>query len=291
MIVWPDKLVVDIARRACVLYIGAGVSANSANLAGVKPPMWSDFLCMASGLLHDGDVRSYVNTLIEQGEMLDACDVVIDNIGFGAFCEFATDKFRRPGFRHAEMHEVVYSLDSRVVITPNVDQIYDQYVMATSHGTVVIKKYDEEDLSTFLRSQDRIVLKAHGSIDAPRKMVFSRKQYNEVRYKHATFYKILDSLALTHTYVFLGCGLTDPDIRLTLENNNFLFPGCRPHYFVCSGSTTNASLRKILKDNRNLEVLQYANADGTHSELLESLRQLAALVENARTSLAESQNW
>ena len=62
----------------------------------------------------------------------------------------------------------------------------------------------------------------------------------------ATLYKrcaliliVTPVLIILHTYIFIGCGLNDPDIRLTLENYNFGFPGCRPHYFVSADTNMN----------------------------------------------------
>lgn len=44
MLQWPDDLVDVVARRKCVLYLGAGVSANSISDNGKKPPTWKCFL-------------------------------------------------------------------------------------------------------------------------------------------------------------------------------------------------------------------------------------------------------
>ena len=41
---WPDKLVEIIARRQCVLFLGAGLSMNSVDAAGNHPKGWKDFL-------------------------------------------------------------------------------------------------------------------------------------------------------------------------------------------------------------------------------------------------------
>lgn len=122
-------------------------------------------------------------------------------------------------------------------------------------------------------------------------MIFSKYQYNEARYKYSGFYKLLDSLALTHTYVFIGCGLNDPDIRLTLENYNFGFPGCKPHYFVSADTSMNPDLEQSLLKNCNLKVIKYDNSDGSHKELLVALNQLVALVEDERNKIAGTQNW
>lgn len=234
---------------------------------------------------------AYIEQLLSQKDLLSACEVIIDKIGTAEFNNVAQDAFRRPGFKPASIHETIYNLDARLVITPNVDKIYEQYAQATSCGTIVVKKQTEHDISNFIRSTDRVILKAHGSIDAPNEMIFSKYQYNEARYKYSGFYKLLDSLALTHTYVFIGCGLNDPDIRLTLENYNFGFPGCKPHYFVAADTAMNPDLEQSLLKNCNLKVIKYDNSDGKHEKLLPALNDLVALVEDERNKIAGSQNW
>lgn len=287
---WPNDLVSDIARRTCVLYIGAGVSANSSSAKGISPPTWEVFLRSCLTKINKADC-AYIEQLLSQKDLLSACEVIIDKVGTAEFNNVAQDAFRRPGFKPASIHETIYNLDARLVITPNVDKIYEQYAQATSCGTIVVKKQTEHDISNFIRSTDRVILKAHGSIDAPNEMIFSKYQYNEARYKYSGFYKLLDSLALTHTYVFIGCGLNDPDIRLTLENYNFGFPGCKPHYFVAADTAMNPDLEQSLLKNCNLKVIKYDNSDGKHEKLLPALNDLVALVEDERNKIAGSQNW
>lgn len=287
---WPNDLVSDIARRTCVLYIGAGVSANSSSAKGISPPTWEAFLRSCLTKINKADC-AYIEQLLSQKDLLSACEVIIDKIGTAEFNNVAQDAFRRPGCKLASIHETIYNLDARLVITPNVDKIYEQYAQATSCGTIVVKKQTEHDISNFIRSTDRVILKAHGSIDAPNEMIFSKYQYNEARYKYSGFYKLLDSLALTHTYVFIGCGLNDPDIRLTLENYNFGFPGCKPHYFVAADTAMNPDLEQSLLKNCNLKVIKYDNSDGKHEKLLPALNDLVALVEDERNKIAGSQNW
>ncbi len=289
MIQWPDDLIMDIARRTCVLYIGAGISANSEAPDGSKPPTWKEFLSKA--LKNVKNDKDFIQQLLDENDMLTACEIIMEKLGTHEFHNIAHDCFRRPGYKPAEIHEVIYNLDSRLVISPNVDKIYEQYAQTTSSSTVVIKKYSEYDTPNFIRSQDRIILKAHGSIDTPHEMIFSKHQYNEARYKYSSFYKLLDSLALTHTYIFIGCGLNDPDIKLTLENYNFCFPGCRPHYFITSKQSINECISKSLLQNCNVQVLSYDNDDRTHRDLLLSLHELVKKVEQARVQLSGTQNW
>lgn len=96
---------------------------------------------------------------------------------------------------------------------------------------------------------------------------------------------------MTNTFVFVGCGLSDPDIQLTLENANFSFPNCKPHYFITASGTISNEVAKSLLTNRNIKVLTYNNTDGTHRELLNDLKQLVPLVEEKRQEYSLKATW
>lgn len=293
MIEWPINLVDVIARRKCVLFLGSGISANSCNDEGKHPATWESFLRdilikRATKLCgHNG----VIERLLSEKDYLTACEIIVDIIGENDFGDLAADEFRRPGYRTSDIHRVIYGLDSRLVITPNIDKIYEQYAMNESNSTVVVKSYYEDDIAKYLRTNDYLIIRAHGYVDDAAKIIFTHKQYSVARYKHTAFYRMLDALSLTHTFIFLGCGINDPDIQLTLENQNFLYPSCRPHYFVTAQNAYEPEIADVLVHNRNLELLTYENSDGTHSNLLIALQQLKQQVEDMRMKIMESQSW
>ena len=41
---WPNSLINDIARRRCVIFLGAGISRNTVNAAGLPPKTWVEAL-------------------------------------------------------------------------------------------------------------------------------------------------------------------------------------------------------------------------------------------------------
>lgn len=293
MINWPDDVIDDIARRKCVLYLGSGVSANSISSDGKsRPATWDKFLKNIVTKKKDrlGKHFETINKLIEEKSFLLACEVLIDQIGNQEFGEMAADAFRRPGFLPAEIHNVIYGLDSRIVITPNIDKIYEQCASYNSSGTVVIKKY-YDDIASFLRKPDYLVIKAHGCVDDPQKIVFTHEQYNIARYQYASFYRLLDALLLTNTFIFIGCGLSDPDIQLTLENLNFSFPNCKPHYFITEEGSVEEEVIQSIYKNRNIKIITYENEDGSHKQLLYDLKELSKKVEEKRKELAERATW
>lgn len=293
MIDWPEYLVEAIARRKSVLFLGSGISANSCNNNGKCPLTWEAFLrdILVKRSAKLVNQKTTIEQMLNLKDYLTACEVIVEILGENDFGELAANEFRRPGYKPSAIHEAVYLLDSRLVLTPNIDKIYEQYAMNESHSTVVAKSYYEDDIAKYLRTDDYLIIRVHGYIDDSSKIIFTHKQYSEARCRYASFYRILDALMLTHTFIFLGCGISDPDIQLILENTNFLYPGCLPHYFVAAKDTYSKEIEQSLLHNRNLELLTYDNSDGTHRQLLDELRNLIPKVEMKRQEIASKGVW
>lgn len=293
MIDWPEYLIDAIARRKSVLFLGSGISANSCNDEGKHPLTWEAFLkdILVKRSAKLSKRKAVIEQMIKVNDYLTACEIIVETLGDNDFGELAANEFRRPGYKPSNIHEAVYQLDSRLVLTPNVDKIYEQYALNESHSTIVIKSYYEDDIAKYLRTNDFLIIRVHGYVDDVSKIIFTHRQYSEARCKYASFYKILDALILTHTFVFLGCGISDPDIQLILENMNFLYPGCLPHYFVTAKDTYSEEIEKSLLHNRNLELLIYDNFDGTHQQLLVELKELIGKVEDKRQEISSKGIW
>lgn len=292
MIRWPKELIDDIAKRKTVLYLGSGISAASKNDEGKSPATWRKFLEDILDIRQEKLVpcRHTITELLDKENYLMACEIIVKHLGDRDFGELAANEFRRPGNHPNDLHEIIFSLDSRLVITPNIDKIYDQYATTQSNGTAIIKTY-RDDIARYLRSPDYLIIKAHGTIDDTDHIVFTHGQYSRVRNDYAAFYRMIDALLLTHTFVFLGCGISDPDIQLVLENLNFSFPGCRPHYMVIPENNLSPDELECIANNRNLEFLTYENPDGTHSQLLKSLKNLDGSVSQRRQDIAGLISW
>lgn len=227
---WSSQLINCIARNRCVLFLGAGLSMNSKDDNGIHPKDWKGFLL--SGLEKIENNKSIIRKEIDKGDYLLACELLKKSLGDNDFIELLKDEFERPHFHEAEIHKDIFKLNQRIVITPNFDKIYDSYATHESQGTVHVKKYDEEvDIADGLRRHDMLVIKMHGTIDAPKKVIFTQKDYAIARTNNAKFYKIVEALLMTHTFIFIGAGINDPDVRLLLENYSTMFHTAMPHYF------------------------------------------------------------
>ncbi len=287
MINWPSSLVSDIARRKSVLVIGAGVSKNSTNSSGLRPKDWKEFLVQSSDHLNG---KAEINRQIKSGDFLTACELIKKELGRDDFNTLVKEEFLNPRFNHAEIHQHIYNLDSRIVITPNFDKIYDTYANTTSQGSIIIKKFYEEDIIDCIRRPEPLIIKIHGSVDSTDNLIFTRKDYSEARTKYRNFYQIIEALSLTHTFIFIGCGTNDPDIRLLLEDFTFKYPLNKQHYIIMPSNALNNKVKEIVKDTMSLKILEY-DSSNYHKLLTDSLAELVTEVELKRQEIANLQSW
>jgi hypothetical protein len=195
-----------------------------------------------------------------------------------------------PGYKPAPIHEHIWKLDCRIALTPNFDQIYDGYALSESGNSAIVKTYMDNDLAETLREDGRVIIKMHGSVSNPHNLIFTRAEYAAARTKFRSFYSLIESLLRTHTFLFLGCGLDDPDIRTLLENYTYDHEHSRKHYFVITSDTLTTKILEVISKSLNLEFLTYSSAT-RHKDLTTSIRVLTQKVEQARTEMAATQTW
>lgn len=287
MINWPNDLISDIARRKSVLVIGAGVSKNSTNQDGLRPKDWKEFLLNASESLVG---KTEINRQIKSGDFLTACELIKKELGRDDFNTLIKDEFLNPRFTPADIHQHIYNLDSRIVITPNFDKIYDTYANTTSQGSIIIKKFTDEDIVDCIRRPEPLIIKIHGTVDNTDNLIFTRKDYSAARTKYRNFYSIIEALSLTHTFIFIGCGTNDPDIRLLLEDFTFKFPLSKKHHIIMPKNALNIKVKEIVKETMSLNILEY-DSSNYHQLLTNSLAALVTLVETKRQDIANTQSW
>lgn len=285
MIDWPVPLVRDLARRRAVLFLGAGVSSNSEGEGGVHPPTWREFL--KSSLERCPGTKQHIRALLKDNDLLTACEIIKDRLDEN-WPTVLDEFFVEPKYLPSEIHLSLYKLDSSLVLTPNFDKIYDNLAQVESKGTVKTRTYYDAGLADAVRGDTLNVLKIHGTIDNHAKMIFTRNEYLKARGGYPAFYELLDALVVTHTFLFVGCGLSDPDMRLFLEKSARAHPEAAPHYITLPKIHSDIALS--IRRNLNLKVLPYRKKDG-HKELHDSLVDLVSLVDEKREDLAATQRW
>lgn len=288
MVDWHG-VVGDLARRRAVIVIGSGVSRHSTGMQDVRPPTWKMFLQEAMRECPDRVNLEPIEEAIRSNDYLHACEWLQKRFDEN-WVSYLRRTFSRPAFQPADIHEQILKLDSRIVFSLNFDDIYERHAGGIHFGSYVTKNYYDEDVSEFLRGDGRYIIKVHGNLNAPLSLIFTQKDYSKARVKYSTFYDAFDAALLSHTFIFIGCGVSDPDVNLLLENQKFGFPSQNPHYFLTSHNF-NPDMKMSLRENRNLKVLEYDPVDENHSGLVEELRLLNELVEAERFEVAKLTSW
>lgn len=281
----PDgwsRMVPDIAERRVVIVIGSGVSRHSSGSGGKRPPLWKEFLEQAIGEcsdINDAD-RDIIKDAISKGDYLHACEWLKKELD-SRWTSFLRDMFQKPKYEISDLHKAIHALDSRIVFSLNFDDIYERYVRHEERGTCTIKNYYDDDVEEFLRGSGRYIVKVHGFLDSVSKLIFTQKDYSQARVENSKFYQAFDAALLNYTFIFIGCGISDPDINLILENQNFRYQAQTPHFFITSKGMS-SYYKHSLRENRNLKVLEYDPIDDDHIGLVNALNLLNKEVEYRR---------
>ena len=236
------------------------------------PPNWEKFLTDASLLIPNDADRKVARSLIKKYQFLDAAEIITERANPADFAAYLRNTFITPKFAPNEMHKIILELDPKIVITTNYDEIYDHYCISgnAESGYNICRYYDRFAVEN-IRSRVRLVMKAHGCVSDPTKVVLSRSSYYTAKRDHPSFYQVLDALFLTHTILFIGASLTDPDIQLVLENVNISAPSAHPHYALVE-KTRHPSIKAAIKKTHNVELIEYPK--GKHNLAVEAMKDL-----------------
>ena len=276
---WPTSLIREIAARRCILFLGAGVSASATSIDGASPKTWNEFLDDAAKLILDPDLQALTRKLIDERKFLLALQAIKDHSDPADYHNLLNENFLDSSFRPSGLHEVIHRLDSRLVITTNFDGIYDRYCASQSNEGYKVVNYGSASIGDDIRSDTRLIIKAHGTIDDYQSMIFSRSQYHKMKRDQRNFYSILQALLLTHTCLFIGCGMDDPDMMLVLEDVTIVGSPQHPHYALIRDTNVNPILAEDWRRTYNIACLRYGPS---HDDLVTDLENLFQLVDQHR---------
>lgn len=281
----PKALTRELAERRCIIFLGAGASAGCPGNKGQKPPTWKSFLTdAANNLVTEQQDQAVAIKLIGEGSYLNAAEIIFSDTNIADAKDFFKENFLTPKYNPKSVQEAVHKLDQKIVITTNYDIIYEkQCGPIDGENGYIVKRYYDDGILDEVRSPNRLIIKAHGCVKEPEKIILTRSQYYKIKKEYPLFYNALNSLFLTHTVLFIGCSLNDPDIQLILENTNIAVPCNHPHYAIMAEGEHSA-IKKSIKSAYNIEYIEYDNKDSSHQGLTELLNEYSKNVEALRAT-------
>ncbi|WP_338045720.1 SIR2 family protein [Paracoccus contaminans] len=122
-------------------------------------------------------------------------------------------------------------------------------------------------------------------------MIFTQRDYAKARARFSAFYNLMSAALRTETFLFFGCGRSDPDLTLLLEEYAYDFSvAAVPHYYL-TAIGMHEDEKSSLRLNRNLKVIEYDPVNVEHSGLVDELKNLGEQVEAEREELIQTRNW
>lgn len=274
----PRNLIEQIAQGNCLSFLGSGPSMA----AGL--PSWPQLLRLMIGWGEGEGVdfsdKAEIEQFITDGKYLLAAEELVERLGDDSFRRFMAQIFGRPGLLPTPIHLLLAQIPFAAQVTTNYEMLSEHGYEAT-HGVLppVLTQTDVAELASALRSGEFYILKSHGTIDRIETMVLGRKQYRALMHGNPAYRIFLEALFSTKTVLFVGFGLTDPDLLMTLDVLQSAFQGhTGTHYALMDESRVSPIERsRFLKDYR-IEIIPYTPSAADHPEVKEFLERLLKAV-------------
>lgn len=198
---FPKPLLDDLINGRWLPVVGAGLSLNAKTPRGKKMPLWSDLAKAIESDLEDFSSNSAIDSL----------SAFEHEFGRPRLIERLTEILLLREATPSDVHENFCSIPFEIVCTTNFDFLLErQYEMLPRYVYPVV---DEEQLSLHVARDSTLLLKIHGDVRHPSRMVVTESDYDSFLSKYPMIATYLANLLITKTAVFIGYSLDDPDFR------------------------------------------------------------------------------
>ncbi|MEF8755040.1 MAG: SIR2 family protein [Accumulibacter sp.] len=232
----PPQLLQHLRERRLLLFAGAGLSAQ----AGL--PTWRSLVqdvvdATIAETMQGEESRRELESMIAAGKWLQIADHCKLKLGPGEYARLLGERLSDSGRPVPEAHRLAVRLPFAAWVTTNYDKLLERAYAEERGGLPkTLTSLDTEALGRLLFDGAPFVLKAHGDLDKPDSLVFTSRDYRDLIHGNAAFSAVFSSILLTHSVLFVGYSLADPDFNLLLDRQLLTFRGFAPErYALMSG--------------------------------------------------------
>jgi hypothetical protein len=198
---FPRPVLDDLVTGKWLPVIGAGMSLNATVPTGKKMPLWAEMSKELTDELGDFAATS----------VLDGISAYEHEFGRARLIERLSDilliREAQPGNAHKEFCTIPFD----IVCTTNFDFLLErQYDVTPRYVYPVV---DEEQLSINAGNAGTLLLKLHGDLRHPGRLIVTEADYDEFLTRYPLLATYLSNQLITKTAVFIGYSLEDPDFR------------------------------------------------------------------------------
>lgn len=231
----PQPLLDDLVSGRWLPIVGAGMSRNAVLGSEKTMPLWSEL----------GEKLAKEIPNFEYESPIDAISTFDHEFSRPKLVEKLSDLLHvyeaAPGSAHRAFCDVPFD----IVCTTNFDFLLErQYELTPRPCTALV---EEDQLSVNLQGMNVALLKLHGDLSRPKRLVATEEDYDAFLERFPVLATYLANLLITRTPVLIGYSMGDPDFRQLWQIvGDRLGEARRQAYAMCVG----ASATEIARFNR-----------------------------------------
>lgn len=250
---FPQPLLDDIVKGNCLPIIGSGFSMNAIIPTGQKMLLWDSLGKKLSEFLPD---YQYSNPL-------DAISAYSYEFSRNKLIEKLTELLLVDQIVPGDAHKAFAKVPFKLLCTTNFDFLLEQ---SYTYCNPIL---DESQLSISVNYNNVSILKLHGDLHHPNKLVATEEDYDLFIERNPLFSTFLANLLITKTPFFIGYSIDDPDFRQIFKVvNERLGNTKRPAYTI----KLNATHHEISKfERRGIKVINIIEKRKTYPKLFEEI--------------------
>jgi SIR2-like protein len=201
---FPKPLLDDLIHGRWLPIVGAGMSLNARTPPGKKLPGW---LQLAAAL--EDDMKDF-----ESSSPIDGISAYEHIFGRTRLVERLFDILLVREAVPGDAHREFCSLPFQIVCTTNFDFLLeDQYKVTPRAVYPVYPVIGEDQLSMMQPDSVTILLKLHGDLHHPERMIITEADYDGFLVRYPLLATYLSNQLITKTAMLIGYSLDDPDFR------------------------------------------------------------------------------
>ena len=280
----PADLVEACAAGDCVLYAGAGLSAQSGM------PIWKNFVhdllnwAVANDYVDEAEANSF-HAEVDTGDSDPVADSIISRLTnpeqqarLNSYLRSVFLKSVSPSQAHQLMRQIKFS----AVLTTNFDNLLERTYQDLPTKPDVYTPKDAEKLLTALTRRDYFILKLYGTLEDPPTVMVAPAQYESAITNNRVFSRFMQTLFFSRTLLFIGASLEG--IEAYLRGISLPRDIGRKHYALVDvvGNAWRAKA-DLLERRYGIKVLAYTPSDD-YAELTGFLKRLSTRVSSRQTN-------
>lgn len=198
---FPKPFLDDLVEGRCVPFVGAGFSKNATIPPGKTIPLWDDL-----GKAFASEIQDY-----EYSGAIDALSAFEHEYARPKLVEKLHEILLVDSAQPGQVHGAFCKLPFDLCVTTNFEFLLERgYESVNRYCRPII---DEDQLSIDSKGPEIKLLKFHGDLHHPTRLVATENDYDIFLDKYPLLATYLGNLLIVKTAFFVGYSLDDPDFR------------------------------------------------------------------------------